>query len=122
MVPLADLSVLIRGDYSDLQENLTDAVSSAQTASEQIAAAFGQEDLAEPLIESFTSLSGASEAAGESSRSLADQLEDVGSTLDTTCVTGFNLSEAFKSVSFEALGLGDAVKQSGEDAGVCQLV
>jgi Tape measure protein len=118
--PLASLDILITGDYSDLEQSITEATSAASAAGEAISEAFNQPDAGAGLATAVQAIADSATAAVPQLTALGDEAQQLGDGAATVQP----LSDALQSVGDAANtaapdlnDAGSAAEQVGEAAG-----
>jgi hypothetical protein len=108
--PIGELDVQISGDYSELQDAISQAQDIATQGASDIADAFDKPDLGDSMV---TSLQGIGQAADDASTqvdSFGTSTEGMGTSLD-------GLSTALSDTSDAASSMGGAIGDAGDAAG-----
>ena len=115
---IADISVNITGDYSDLNDSVTSAVSAAQEGAQQIASAFDVSDVGAPIEESLTGVSTAADSAATQLGLFGDDLGAV--PFDSAAAGAGDLADALEPMAGAAdaaANAADSLADSATNAG-----
>src|ERR1700722_10688263 len=104
---LGSIGVVISGDYSELNDAISQAQDVAAQGADQIAGAFNQPDIAESMTTSIQALADASGLAG-------GQLQIFQSVLESDADAGIALNQSLSDMASSAGTLGDAVATAAQ--------
>ena len=125
--PIGEIPILITGDFSDLDESISQAASAAQEGASQIAEAFDISDLGSGITESLQALGSAVESASADFDGFGAGFDDAASGIESGAesasksISGISDSTEAASSALEDLGsvaadAGDAVEEAGSSA------